>query len=255
MNQMQGPELLNRALRDNVLTLTLGGGVAHALSLDMIGALHRAILAAEADPDVHVMLVHGPGRIFCAGHDLKEIARHRADPDLGRAYLQELFARCGEMMQALTMSPKPSIAVVEGIATAGGLQLVAACDLAFAGTEARVCLPGINNGGFCSTPSVAVARNIGRKAVMELALSGEALDAEWARGVGLFNRIVTGGDVLDHATAFARRVAKGHPAALGLGKQTLYRQIEMPLADAYTHATEAMMAHFMDPERIRQEKL
>jgi enoyl-CoA hydratase/carnithine racemase len=252
---MQKPELLNRSLRDNVLTLTLGAGVAHPLSLDLIRELHAAILAADADPEVRVMLVHGPGKIFCAGHDLKEISRHRADPDQGLAYLKELFERCGEMMQALTMSPKPSIAVVEGIATAGGLQLVAACDLAFAAPGATVCLPGINNGGFCSTPSVAVARNIGRKAVMELALSGEPLDAEWARGAGLFNRIVTDGDVLDYATAFARRVAKGHPAALGLGKQTLYRQIEMPLAEAYAHATEAMIAHFMDPVRIRQEKL
>ncbi|MEX0338456.1 MAG: enoyl-CoA hydratase-related protein [Arenibacterium sp.] len=253
MNQMQTPALISETLENEILTLTLGGGVAHPLSLGMIKELMAAIHAAEANPDVRVILIHGPGKIFCAGHDLKEIARHRSDADQGLAYVRELFEACGEMMQAITMSPKPSIAVVEGIATAGGLQLVAACDLAFAGPQARVCLPGIANGGFCTTPSVAVARNIGRKAVMEMALSGEVKDAEWARGVGLFNRVVTG-DVLAEAQQFARIVAKGHPAALGLGKRTLYQQIEMPLADAYAHATEAMITHFMDPVRIQQEK-
>lgn len=255
MNQMQAPELLSETLENHILTLTLGAGVAHPLSLGMIKALLASVRAAATNPDVHVMIIHGPGKIFCAGHDLKEIARHRSDPDLGLAYLEDLFDSCGEMMQAITMSPKPSIAVVEGIATAGGLQLVAACDLAFAGPAARVCLPGISNGGFCSTPSVAVARNIGRKAALELALSGEALDAEWARGAGLFNRIVRDDDVLAYATAFAAKVAKGHPSALGLGKQTLYEQIEMPLPEAYAHATKAMISHFMDPFRIRQEKM
>ncbi|MEX0282556.1 MAG: enoyl-CoA hydratase-related protein [Arenibacterium sp.] len=253
MNQMQAPALISETLEDKILTLTLGAGVAHPLSLGMIKELLAAISAAEANPDVHVMVIHGPGKIFCAGHDLKEIARHRGDADQGLAFVRELFEACGEMMQAITMSPKPSIAVVEGIATAGGLQLVAACDLAFAGPKARVCLPGISNGGFCTTPSVAVARNIGRKAVMELALSGEAMDAEWGQRAGLFNRVVNG-DVLEEAKQFAQIVAKGHPAALGLGKRTLYQQLEMPLPEAYAHATEAMISHFMDPERIRLEK-
>ena len=152
------------------------------------------------------------------------------------------------------MCPTPSVAVVEGIATAGGLQLVAACDLALATPEARVCLPGITNGGFCSTPAGAVARNIGRKAVMEMALTGQVMDAEWATGVGLFNRVVHPDVLWDEVEALTALIAKGTPNAVGRGKVTLYQQLEMPLDAAYARATDVMIGHFMDPERIEKEK-
>ncbi|MBL3703735.1 enoyl-CoA hydratase [Sulfitobacter sp. BDSS02] len=253
MNQMSPPDLVSESLADGVLTLTLGGGKAHPLSLGMIAALHRSIHRASEDTSVRVVVIHGPGSIFCAGHDLKEIARHREDGDKGRAYLEQLFNSCGAMMKAVTLCPKPTIAAVEGVATAGGLQLVAACDLAFASDASRYCLPGVNNGGFCTTPAVAVARVIGRKQVMEMALSGEMFDADWARGAGLINRSMPADELLPFVNDFAVRLATRHQPAIAAGKQTLYRQLEMPLELAYVHATSVMIDHFMDPERIEKE--
>lgn len=247
------PPLVELSRAEGVLTLTLGNGVAHPLSRAMIGALHEAIGAAGADHDINVILLHGPGKIFCAGHDLKEIARHRADPDHGEAYLRDLFTACSELMQAITLSPKPVIAACEGIATAGGLQLLASCDLAYATPESSFCLPGVVNGGFCTTPAVAVARAVGRKQVMELALSGTPVDAQWALSAGLINRILPAEELMPFVTDFARTLATRHPRAVADGKQALYRQIEMPLDQAYAHATEVMIGHFMDPTRIARD--
>ena len=165
MNQMTTPDLVTTTLEDGVATVTLGGGKAHPLSSAMIGALHAAITSANENPDARVIVIDGPGHIFCAGHDLKEIARHRTDADDGLAYLQRLFDDCAAMMQAVTYSATPTIAMVDGIATAAGLQLVAACDLAFASHNATFCLPGVNNGGFCTTPAVAVSRAVSRSIV------------------------------------------------------------------------------------------
>lgn len=248
------PELLSEDLSQGVLTLTLGAGKAHALSLALIEALHRALDRAAADHRVGAIVIHGPGHIFCAGHDLKEIARHRTEPDHGRAFLEELFGACARMMQAVTMSSKPTIARVEGIATAAGLQLVAACDLAFASPEATVCLPGVRNNGFCTTPAVAVARNIGRKPVMELALSGAPFDADWARAAGLFNRVLPEEELAGFVQETAQAIAGRNRRAVADGKRTLYRQLEMPLEEAYAQATEVMIGHFMDPDRIREER-
>lgn len=254
MNQMPAPPPVTEALDSGVLTLTLGGGVAHPLSRGMIGALHDALRRAGDNDAVRAIILHGPGHIFCAGHDLKEIARHRDDPDLGRAYLEDVFRACAAMMLDLTMSPKATIAVVEGIATAAGLQLAAACDVAFASERATFCLPGVQNGGFCTTPSVTVARSIGRKRVLEMALSGAAFDARWALEAGLVNRVLPDGEAMAAAREFARGVARYPQAAVGIGKQTLYRHMEMPLAEAYALATPVMVEHFMDPARLERER-
>ncbi len=254
MNEMATAPLIEETDTEGVLTLTLGAAPAHPLSRAMIAVLHDALRRAAADDSVRVILLHGPGRIFCAGHDLKEIARHRADPDLGRAFLQDLFEACAAMMQAVTHSPKPTIAVVEGIATAAGLQLVAACDLAFAAPTASFCLPGVRNGGFCTTPAVTVSRNLARKHIMEMTLSGDVFDADWAARAGLINRVIPAERLMDEAMAFARTLATRHAPAVALGKQTLCRQLEMPEAQAYEAATEVMIAHFMDPARIAEER-
>lgn len=241
--------------RDGPLaTLTLGAMPAHPLSLQMIEDMLAALARIAADPDLRVVILSAPGRIFCAGHDLKEIARHRAAPDLGAAYLRDLFDKCAAMMQALVALPQPVIAVVEGIATAGGLQLMASCDIALATPEATFCLPGVQNGGFCTTPSVAVGRVIGRMALMEMALTGDSFDATWARDAGLINRIVPAAEIHTVALELARKIARGNPAALAAGKRMVYRQLEMPLADAYSAATEVMIGHFMDPQRIALER-
>ncbi len=247
-------DLITETLEHGVLTLTLGAPPAHPLSLAMIDALHAAITRAAQNDAAKVIVIHGPGNIFCAGHDLKEIARHRADADCGRDYLQRLFDRCAQMMQALTLSPKPTIAMVEGIATAGGLQLVAACDLAFAADSATFCLPGINNKGFCTTPAVAVARNLTRKHVMEMLLSGDTYDAQWARETGLINRALPVAELPAFVEDFARKLASRYGENVADGKRTLYRQVEMPLAEAYAHATEAMIGHFMDPDLIEHDQ-
>lgn len=241
--------LLGEALNEGVLTLTLGRAPAHPLSRAMIAALHDALSRAMADDRVHVLVLHGPGRIFCAGHDLKEIARHRADPDAGRAFVTGLFQACGALMLDLARCPKPTIAMVEGIATAAGLQLMAACDLAYAGPDARFCLPGVKNGGFCTTPAVAVSRVIGRRAVTEMALTGATYDADWALAAGLINRILPEAALAAHVGALARDLAACNQGPLRRGLETLDRHLEVSLEEAYALATPVMVEHFMDPGR------
>ncbi len=253
MNQMLPPDLVTCDVTDGVATLSLGGGTAHALSREMIGSLHCALDDLAADDAVHVVVLSGPGRIFCAGHDIKEIARHRADNDQGRAFLTDLFEACGEMMMALSALPKPTIAMVDGIATAAGLQLVASCDLAFASPQAKVCLPGVTNGGFCTTPSVAVSHNIGPKHLMELALSGAPQSAEWAQAAGLFNRIFPSETLARETMAFATTLASRNPGPIAKGKATLHHHRDLPLREAYALATPVMIDHFMDPGRLAVE--
>ncbi len=245
--------LVQTDLSEGVMTLSLGAAPAHPLSLRMIQDLQTTLDQCASDPQVRVVVLHGAGRIFCAGHDMKEIASHRFDNDHGAAYLTQLFECCATMMQTLATLPQPVIAMTSGIATAGGLQLLCSCDLAFATPEATFCLPGVTNGGFCSTPSVAVGRVIGPRQVMEMALSGERYDAQWALAAGLINRIVPADDLVSQTNDFARTLATRHTPAIVSGKRTLYEQLEMPLAQAYAHATQAMIGHFMDPARIERD--
>jgi len=246
--------LLTQSLSDGILTLTLGNGRAHALSHAMIRTLHSAITRAAHDQDTRVIVLEGPGHIFCAGHDLKEIARHRNDPDNGLAYLTALFEDCAQLMLALANCPKPTIAMVDGIAIAAGLQLVASCDLAFASERATVCLPGVKNGGFCTTPAVAVSRAVGRKHLMELLLSGEPRDAVWALRAGLINDIAASEALQETTYAFARTLSSRNPGPIAAGKACTLAQLNQDLASAYALATPTMIGHFMDPERIERDK-
>ena len=247
--------ILERRDQDAVAHLHLNTpGSLNALSDEMIAALQDQFDGLMQDSSIRAVVLSGAGKAFCAGHDLKEIARHRSEPDHGLAYLRTLFEECGRMMQSIVELPKPAIAMVEGIATAGGLQMMASCDVAFATPAATFCLPGVQNGGFCTTPSVAVGRVIGRNALMEMALSGEVFDADWARMNGLINRIVPAEDLRDVTLAFAHKVASGNPNALATGKRAFYTQMEQPLAEAYETATEVMIGHFMDPARIAIEQ-
>ncbi|WP_137700254.1 enoyl-CoA hydratase-related protein [Marimonas lutisalis] len=254
MNQMQAPDLVTETLEDGVLTLTLGNGKAHALNLALINALHDAVTAAADNAEARVIVIDGPGHIFCAGHDLKEIARHRANDDHGEAYLRQLFADCARMMQDVTYSPRPTIAMVDGIATAAGLQLVAACDLAFASHNAAFCLPGVMNNGFCTTPAVAVSRAVGRKHLMELLLSGTPKPADWGLRAGLVNEITDPAELRARVMDFASTLATRNPGPIAAGKLTTYRHLDLDLPAAYDMATETMIGHFMDPNRIAHEK-
>lgn len=246
-------DLLTPALAEGVLTLTLGNGRAHALSLALIEALHGAIEAAQRDAAVRVVVIDGPGTIFCAGHDLKEIARHRADADGGAAYLGALFEACAAMMQAVATSRKPVIAQVAGIATAAGLQLVAACQMAFAGEAARFQLPGVARGGFCTTPAVAVSRAVSRKHLMELVLSAAEKSADWALGAGLVNEVVAEAELAEHTRDFARALAVRFSEVSADGLACTEAQRDLPLAEAYERATATMIGHFLDPEFSARE--
>jgi enoyl-CoA hydratase/carnithine racemase len=188
----------------------------------------------------------GKGPAFSAGHDLKELTAHRGDGDGGRAFFTDTMRDCSRLMQAIVASPKPVIAAVTGTATAAGCQLVATCDLAVAGETARFATPGVNIGLFCSTPMVALSRNVSRKRAMEMLLLGEMLPARAAAEYGLVNRVVADAEVLEEALAMARQIASKSRATVAIGKAAFYRQLEAPLAEAYDYAGAVMVENMMD---------
>jgi len=217
----------------------------NSLSLEMIAALHRAIDAVSADTSVHAVVLAAHGPAFCAGHDLKELTAARAAPDRGRAFFKQTMDACAAMMQAIMASPKPFIAAVAGTATAAGCQLVATCDLAVAAATATFATPGVNIGLFCSTPMVALSRNVGRKQAMEMLLLGEMLSAADAKAHGLVNRVAATGEALGGAMALARTIASKSPLTVAIGKAAFYAQLEQPVADAYAYAADVMVENMM----------
>ena len=238
----EAPILTRSDTDDGVTTLTLNRPKArNALSVALMAALQGELDAVAADETVKVVILAAAGPAFCAGHDLKEV---RANP--GRAAYEALFQQCSNLMLAITRLPKPVIARVHGMATAAGCQLVATCDLAVAVEGARFATPGVNIGLFCSTPMVALSRNVGRKQAMEMLLTGRPIDAFEARAAGLINTVVADEAALDEAvSALAGTVAGKSPLTLAIGKEAFYRQLEMPLADAYAYASDVMTTNMM----------
>jgi enoyl-CoA hydratase/carnithine racemase len=235
--QAAAEPVLLRSDAEGVVGLTLNRpGQYNALSRELLGLLQVELDEIRDDPGVRVVVVTGKGRAFCAGHDLKEIAAERE-----RDALLELFGACSRMMLALTRLPQPVIALVDGIATAAGCQLVAACDLALATTNARFATSGIKYGLFCSTPMVAVARNVARKAAMEMLLTGDFIEAEDALRLGLVNQVVAPEKLEDAFDALLARLLDKPPGVLALGKRAFYRQLEMGLEDAYQLTTEVIV--------------
>jgi enoyl-CoA hydratase/carnithine racemase len=225
---------------DGVATLTLNRpGQFNALSSALIDEMQSMLIRAATDPGIRVVVLAARGRGFCAGHDLKEI---RAMADV--AEVEALFARCSRMMMTLTRLPQPVIAKVHGLATAAGCQLVASCDLAVASAAATFATPGVNIGAFCATPSVALGRAVGRMHAMEMLLTGEAIGAEHAREIGLVNRVVAPEALDAEVEALARLIASKSPAAIASGKAVFYRQLEMPLDEAYAVAGKAIACDF-----------
>ena len=234
-----------------VLLLTLSHPQArNTLSEEMLAALQAAIDAATADSNVRAVVLASSGPAFCAGHDLKQMTKHRADADGGLAYYTGLLATCGRMMQAITASPKPFIAAVHAPAVAAGCQLVAACDLAVAAEEAQFGTTGINNGLFCSTPMVPLSRKVMRKQALELLMLGTLMPAREALEAGLVNRVVPAGELLSTAIGMARVIASKSPAAIAIGKQAFYAQVELPLAEAYRVGTQALIENMMHCDAI-----
>jgi len=230
--------------RVSVLTLD-GPRARNSLSRAMLAALRAAVARLSEDPEVAAVVLAAEGHVFSAGHDLKELTAHRADPDGGRAFYAETMQACAEVMQAIVASPKPFIAAVEGVATAAGCQLVATCDLAVASSAAAFATPGVNIGLFCSTPMVALSRVMGRKHAMEMLLLGEMIAAAKAADYGLVNRVVDPGCALDEALSMARVVASKSGATVAVGKQAFYRQVERPLAEAYDLAVAVMVENML----------
>lgn len=237
-------ELLTTVHPDGVAVLTLNRPTArNALSLGLMTALITALEHAEADRAIRVVVIDAAGPAFCAGHDLREV---RADPT-PEAY-ERLFALCARLMQTIVRLPKPVIAQVHGVATAAGCQLVATADLAVAATSARFATPGVNIGLFCSTPMVALTRNVGRKAAMDMLLTGDLVSAERAREIGLVNRVVPDADLAAETRSLAARIAGHSPRTLAIGKQAFHRQAEMDLPAAYAYAAQVMVRNMMTPD-------
>ena len=247
--QVSVGELVLREERGPVTLLTLNRPEArNSLSEEMIAALTQAIRTIGGVDAVRAIVVTGAGSAFSSGHDLKELTAHRNDPDRGRAFFAKTMAGCSEMMLSIVRCPKPVIAAVNGIATAAGCQLVASCDLAVAADDARFATPGVNIGLFCSTPMVALSRNVSRKAAMEMLLLGEMIGAEDARAIGLVNRVVAPDRVVNEAVELGRQIAVKPKRTLTIGKEAFYRQLEMPLEDAYRYTSEVMVENMLDAE-------
>jgi len=230
----------------NIAVLTLNRPQArNSLSEAMLAALSQELESLAADKRIRAVVVAAQGSAFSAGHDLKELTAHRADADGGRGYTRHIMERCSAVMLAILRLPQPVIAAVEATATAAGCQLVATCDLAVASTSAKFCTPGVHIGLFCSTPMVALSRNLTRKHALEMLLTGDMISAEDAYRVGLVNRVVEPGAARDEALKLARKIAAESAAAVKFGKEAFYRQLEMGIADAYDHATEVMVKNMM----------
>jgi len=249
MNAPTTEPLVLSAHAGAVLRLTLNrAGARNALSEGLMAALQGALDKAAGDKSVRVVTIAANGPAFSSGHDLKEMTAHRQSADKGKAAFAALFAQCSKLMQTIVRHPKPVIAQVQGIATAAGCQLVASCDLAVASSGARFATPGVNIGLFCSTPMVALSRNVSRKHAMEMLLTGEMVSAEHAHRIGLVNRVVAP-EALDAETLkLAELIAAKPRATVKTGKEAFYRQLEMGLSDAYDYASRVMTENMLAAE-------
>jgi enoyl-CoA hydratase/carnithine racemase len=241
----ESPVLLRETI-GSIAILTLNRPAArNSLSEALIADLHSALDTIRDDAGVRAVVIAANGVAFSSGHDLKELTARRADADGGRAYFAQMMSLCSAMMQAIVHLPKPVIAAVQGIATAAGCQLVATCDLAVASETASFATPGVDIGLFCSTPMVALSRNVPRKQAMEMLLTGEPVSATRARDIGLINSVVAAGSEREAAIALAQKVARKSALTVRLGKTAFYRQAEMSLADAYQYASQVMTENMM----------
>jgi enoyl-CoA hydratase/carnithine racemase len=239
-------QVLLRERSGDVAILTLNRPDArNSFSEELIKALDAALQEIRHDAGVRAVVIAATGKAFSAGHDMKELTARRRDGDRGRAYFAEIMTACSTMMQAIVHLPKPVVAAVQGIATAAGCQLVASCDLAIASEASAFATPGVDIGLFCSTPMVALSRNIPRKQAMEMLLTGEPISATTARDIGLVNRVVPAGTEREAAIALAQKVARKSAYTVKIGKAAFYRQAEMSLAEAYRYTAEVMAENMM----------
>jgi enoyl-CoA hydratase/carnithine racemase len=217
----------------------------NALSDEMLATLHSAFDEIAEDRTIRAVVLSGTGKVFCAGHDLKQMTAGRAAADGGKAYFKDLFDRCAAMMARVQSLPQPVIAQVHGIATAAGCQLVATCDMAVAAQGTKFGVNGVNIGLFCSTPMVALSRNIARKQAFEMLTTGSFIDAERAETLGLVNRVVAPDALETEAMMLAQTVADKLGVAVKIGKEAFYNQIQMNVADAYAYTGDVMVENIL----------
>jgi enoyl-CoA hydratase/carnithine racemase len=238
--------VIQSSVKDGVALVVLNRPkVSNSLSEAMLQALSATFAEIATNKRVRAVVLAANGNSFCAGHDLKEITERRRDSDGGRAYVRDLMDRCSAMMQSIHQMPQPVIAAVEGAATAAGCQLIASCDLAVASKTAKFATPGVHIGLFCSTPMVALSRNVASKHAMEMLLTGDLLAAEDAYRIGLVNRVVAVGTARDEAFKLARKITAKSALTIKLGKEAFYRQLDMNLPEAYRYASQVMVENMM----------
>jgi enoyl-CoA hydratase/carnithine racemase len=238
--------LLQEYLGEGILCLTLNdAGRRNPLSEAMLESLADAITAASSDPSTRVIILAANGPAFSSGHDLKELTAARAEAGGGKPYFAKIMAMCSGVMQAIVACPKPVIAEVDGIAAAAGCQLVASCDLAIASDAAKFCTPGVHIGLFCSTPMVALSRNVSSKHAMEMLLMGDMVPAARAAEIGLINKVVSADCLREATMTFAEKIAAKSSRTLTIGKRAFYEQREMDLAQAYAYASDVMVENMM----------
>lgn len=240
-----GSPVLRESLGDIAVLILNRPRARNTLSEAMLQALRRALADIAEEKAVRAVVLAAKGSVFSAGHDLKELTAHRSEADGGRGYAQHIMQICNAMMLSILRLPQPVIAAVEGTATAAGCQLVATCDLAVTSSAAKFSTPGVHIGLFCSTPMVALSRNVGRKHAMEMLITGDTISADDAYRIGLVNRVVEPGMARQHALRLAQKISAKSPAVIKLGKEAFYRQLEMGIADAYAYAGEVMVQNMM----------
>ena len=239
--------LLEELIGNGVYRLTLNDAKKrNALSEEMMAKLKSSLTVATDNKSIRVIIIAGNGPAFCSGHDLKQMTAGRDNDDQGLNYFKKVFASCSELMQMIVEHPKPIIAEVAGVAAAAGCQLVACCDLAVAGKSARFITPGVNIGLFCSTPMVALSRNVSNKAAMEMLLTGEMVSADKAEHIGLINRVTDDADLKQETTALAELIASKSSLTLKIGKEAFYKQKDMPLSEAYDFASKVMVDNMLE---------
>lgn len=245
---MTGQDPIIAQFEDGVLRLTLHNPPANALSVEVMESLQAKLDSARDDQAVRVIVLAASGKLFSAGHDLKEMTERRADADRGKAFFERSFALCSRLMQSIVGHPKPVIAEVDGIATAAGCQLVASCDLAVASDQSRFGVNGIDVGLFCATPSVALTRNVSLKHAMEMLLTGEMINAARALEFGLVNRVVPPKALGEAVGELAATIAAKSPLAVRLGKKAVYTHVGLSIAEAYERASSTMVGNMLAPD-------
>ncbi len=247
MNTKLNNVILKTSLNeDGIMKLTLNSPANHnALSDEMMSNIQSVLDNSINEKKIRVIIISAEGPTFSAGHDLKELTLNRKNSDNGRNYFKETMAKCSKLMQTIVNNPKPVIAEVSGIATAAGCQLVASCDLAYASKSAKFATPGVNIGLFCSTPMVAVSRNISNKHSMEMLLSGELISAEKAEKIGLINKAVENNLLENYTLNIAHKISKKSAITLKIGKEAFYKQIDMTLSEAYDYASNVMVENML----------